>query len=54
MYTRTKKPMNGIIEFNKFKAQWPDDSVTNVLLESTTRYKTDRIDGKFGYEVRSK
>jgi len=54
MYTITKKPMNGIIEFNKFKAQWPDDSVTTVLLESTTRYKTDRIDGKFGYEVRSK
>jgi hypothetical protein len=54
MYTRTNKPKNGIIKINKFKAQWPDDSVATVLLESTTRYKTDRIDGKFGYVVRSK
>jgi len=27
---------------------------TNVLIESGTRYKTDRVDGKFGYIVKSK
>jgi hypothetical protein len=46
--------VNGVIKFNKFDTKWPDDAVTKVMLESATRYKTDRVDGKIGYVVKSK
>jgi hypothetical protein len=53
VYTKTKTKDGNVI-FDKFDTKWPDDSVTNVLIESVTRYKTDRVDGKFGYIVKSK
>jgi hypothetical protein len=57
VYTKaSKKNVSGVdvIEFSPFNTKWPDDAVTNVLIESGTRYKTDRVDGKFGYIVKSK
>jgi hypothetical protein len=53
VYTKAKT-RNGMVVFDKFDTKWPDDAVTNVLIESGTRYKTDRVDGKFGYIVKSK
>jgi hypothetical protein len=53
VYTKAKTK-NGMVVFDKFDTKWPDDAVTNVLIESRTRYKTDRVDGKFGYMVKSK
>lgn len=53
VYTKAKS-RNGQVIFDKFDTKWPDDAVTNVLIESGTRYKTDRVDGKFGYIVKSK
>jgi hypothetical protein len=53
VYTKAKT-RNGMVVFDKFDTKWPDDAVTNVLIESGTRYKTDRVDGKFGYVVKSK
>ena len=43
-----------VIVFEKFNTVWPSDAVTNVFIESATRYKTDRVDGKIGYVIKSK
>jgi hypothetical protein len=51
VYTKTKT-RNGQVIFDKFNTKWPDDAVTNVSIESATRYKTDRVDGKFGFIVK--
>lgn len=53
IYTKAKAK-SGVVNFSKFDTKWPDDAVTNVLIESGTRYKTNRVDGKLGYIVKSK
>lgn len=53
VYTKTTTKNNTIV-FKQFDTKWPDDAVTNVLIESGTRYKTNRVDGKMGYIVKSK
>ena len=51
----TKATVRGdLLGFSKFDTKWPDDSVSQVLIESRTRYKTDRIDGKMGFIIKSK
>ena len=45
---------NNTLTFKPFDTKWPDDAVTNVMIESGTRYKTNRIDGKMGFVVKSK
>lgn len=45
---------NNTLTFKPFDTKWPDDAVTNVMIESATRYKTNRIDGKMGFVVKSK
>lgn len=53
VYTKVQ-PKTGFVQFKPFDTKWPDDAVTNVLIKSGTRYKTDRVDGKMGYIVKSK
>ena len=53
IYTKAKAK-SGVVTFSKFDTKWPSDAVTNVLIESGTRYKTNRVDGKLGYIVKSK
>jgi hypothetical protein len=50
VYTKSSKSGDNIV-FRQFDTKWPDDAVTKVLIESGTRYKTNRIDGKMGYKV---
>lgn len=51
----TKATVRGdLLGFSKFDTKWPDDSVSQVLIESGTRYKTDSIDGKMGFIIKSK
>jgi hypothetical protein len=54
VYTKvTTKP--GVVTFKQFDTKWPDSAVTNVLIESGTRYKTNhKPDGALGYIVKSK
>lgn len=54
IYTKVNPAKSGTVQFKQFDTKWPDDAVTNVLIESGTRYKTDRVDGKMGYIVKSK
>ena len=57
VYTRASKATKAgvdVLVFDKFHTVWPSDAVTNVFIESATRYKTDRVDGKFGYVIKSK
>lgn len=57
VYTRARKATKAgvdVIVFEKFITVWPSDAVTNVFIESATRYKTDRVDGKIGYVIKSK
>lgn len=57
VYTRASKATKAgvdVLVFDKFHTVWPSDAVTNVFIESATRYKTDRVDGKLGYEIKSK
>lgn len=53
VYTKAKAK-SGVVNFSMFDTKWPDDAVTNVLIESGTRYKTNRVDGKLGYVIKSK
>ena len=57
VYTRASKATKAgvdVLVFDKFHTVWPSDAVTNVFIESATRYKTDRVDGKLGYVIKSK
>ena len=53
VYTKVAS-RNNTLTFKPFDTKWPDDAVTNVMIESGTRYKTNRIDGKMGFVVKSK
>lgn len=53
VYTKTSKAP-GAVKFKEFDTKWPDKTVTEVLIESGTRYKSNRIDGKMGYKVKGK
>ena len=53
VYTKVAS-RNNTLTFKPFDTKWPDDAVTNVMIESGTRYKTNRIDGKMGFIVKSK
>ena len=57
VYTRASKATKAgvdVLVFDEFHTVWPSDAVTNVFIESATRYKTDRVDGKLGYVIKSK
>lgn len=54
VYTKVKTKPGFVTFSHEFDTKWPDDAVTNVLIESGTRYKTNRVDGKLGYAVKSK
>jgi hypothetical protein len=51
VYTKAKQKGN-ILYFDKFNTQWPDDSVTNILIDAKTRYRTNAITGKLGFVIK--
>lgn len=53
VYTRIRNRGN-ILYFSKFNTVWPDDSVTNIMLDALTRYRTNAITGKLGFVIKYK
>jgi hypothetical protein len=50
VYTNIKN-MGGKIELFPFQTQYPSETITGVVIDAGTRYKSTAINGKFGFQI---
>jgi hypothetical protein len=50
VYTNVKN-MGGKLELFPFQTQYPSETITGVVIDAGTRYKSTAINGKFGFQI---